>query len=150
MKKLSFFLLMGMVFAACSKMPSTGNFGTKITEEGAVTALDVRATLDSSKEWKGKVTGTVQTVCQSEGCWYTLDLGNGENMTIFTKDHSFSLPKDCSGKTAIAEGIAYWEETSVEDLKHLAQDAGKSPEEIAKITEPKKELVFEADGIIIK
>ena len=38
----------------------------------------------------------------------------------------------------------------VEHLKHYAQDAGKSKEEIAKITEPKDELTFIADGVIVK
>ena len=41
------------------------------------------------------------------------------------------------------------EETSVDELKHLAEDAGKSEAEIAKITEPKKEFKFLADGVVI-
>ena len=35
-------------------------------------------------------------------------------------------------------------------LKHYAEDAGKSEEEIALITEPIYELGFIADGVIIK
>jgi len=34
-------------------------------------------------------------------------------------------------------------------LQHLAEDAGKSKEEIAKITEPQKQLVFNASGVQI-
>jgi hypothetical protein len=33
--------------------------------------------------------------------------------------------------------------------KHFAEDAGKSKEEIEKITMPKKEMCFEADGIVL-
>jgi hypothetical protein len=40
--------------------------------------------------------------------------------------------------------------TSVAELQHYAEDAGKSKEEIAKITEPKLELTFVADGVIVK
>jgi hypothetical protein len=34
-------------------------------------------------------------------------------------------------------------------LRHFAEDAGKSKEEIAKITKPEFEMGFEADGIIL-
>jgi hypothetical protein len=47
-------------------------------------------------------------------------------------------------------GTASINVTSVEELRHYAEDAKKSKEEIEKITEPKSELVFEADGVIIK
>jgi hypothetical protein len=47
------------------------------------------------------------------------------------------------------EGIARYEVTSIEDLKHFAEDAGKSQAEIDSITEPDKELVFEASGVIL-
>jgi hypothetical protein len=40
--------------------------------------------------------------------------------------------------------------TTVAQLRHYAEDAGKSKEEIAKITEPKIELTFMADGVIVK
>ena len=34
-------------------------------------------------------------------------------------------------------------------LKHYAEDAGKSKEEIATIKEPKKEIVLQAKGILV-
>ena len=34
-------------------------------------------------------------------------------------------------------------------LKHYAEDAGKSKEEIAAITEPKKEITMQAKGILV-
>jgi hypothetical protein len=34
-------------------------------------------------------------------------------------------------------------------LKHYAADAGKSKDEIAKIIEPKKEMVIQAKGILV-
>lgn len=150
MKKL--FLIAGclLVLASCKQAPSTGNFGATITEEGAVSVNDFVAQMGDKEEWTGKITAPVKEVCQSEGCWYTITLPSGEDMMVKTKDHAFTLPKDCGGKTAIAEGRAYWKTTSVEDLKHYAEDAKKTPEEIAAITEPKKELRFEASGVIIK
>jgi hypothetical protein len=80
----------------------------------------------------------------------TLKNANGESLRITFKDYAFFMPKDGSGRVAIAEGIAKVEETSVADLQEYAKDAGKSAEEIAAITESEKELVFEASGVILK
>ena len=38
----------------------------------------------------------------------------------------------------------------VATLQHYAEDAGKSKEAIAAITEPQEMLTFEAEGVIIK
>jgi hypothetical protein len=75
---------------------------------------------------------------------------DGTTMRVTFKDYGFFMPKDCSGKTAIVEGIAKVEVTSIEDLKEYAKDDGQSKEDIAKITEPQKELVFEAKGVILQ
>jgi hypothetical protein len=59
------------------------------------------------------------------------------------------MPKDIAGREVIVEGIAYKEETSVEDLMHYAEDAGQSAEEIVAITEPVMEKKFMATGVIL-
>jgi hypothetical protein len=43
--------------------------------------------------------------------------------------------------------VAYWDTVSVKALRHYAEDAGKSVEEINKITQPEFKLNFEGDGI---
>jgi hypothetical protein len=152
MKNITLFMSLCMLstLLACNQLPSTGNFGMKISEEGAINASELKATLGERQEMNAKVKGTVVKVCQSEGCWYQIELGAGESMTVVTKDHGYKLPKNCAGKEAIAEGVVKLKEVSVERLKHLAEDAGASAAEIEKITEAKKELVFEAEGVIIK
>lgn len=80
----------------------------------------------------------------------TIDKGDGSSMRVSFKDYGFFVPKDISGKTVIVEGKATVTTTTVEELRHFAEDAGKSKEEIAKITEGKTELTFEADGVIVK
>jgi hypothetical protein len=47
------------------------------------------------------------------------------------------------------DGYAYREVTSVEDLRHFAEDEGKSKEEIEAITEPREELKFMASGVLL-
>jgi hypothetical protein len=46
-------------------------------------------------------------------------------------------------------GIMFMDTVSVEMLQHFAEDAGKSKEEIQKITAPKFEMNFRADAITL-
>lgn len=125
-------------------------FGEKITEEGAITMNELGTQMGDKKEMELKVTGEVEKVCQKKGCWMNIKNENGEAMRVTFKDYGFFMPKDCSGKTAIMQGVARVEETSVDMLKEYARDAKKTKEEVDAIKEPKRELVFEASGVILK
>jgi hypothetical protein len=65
------------------------------------------------------------------------------------KDHSFFVPVSMQGKTIVVDGTATLKETSVDMLKHYAEDAGKSKAEIDAITQPKKEITVQAKGILV-
>ncbi len=80
----------------------------------------------------------------------TLEKGDGTTMRVTFTDYGFFVPKDIDGKTVIIQGRAKINTTSVDELRHYAEDAKKSKEEIEKITQPKVEMVFEADGVIVK
>ena len=106
--------------------------------------------LEKEKELKdiviqAKITG----VCEKKGCWLTLE--NSQNITIFVKmkDYAFFLPMSALGKTVLLQADANKKITSVEELKHYAEDAKKTKEEIEKITEPKTEIRVLAKGIKI-
>ena len=74
---------------------------------------------------------------------------NGDTFMVRFKDH-FTIPTDTKpGTKAYFHGEAKQDVISVEMLQHFAEDAGKSTEEIEKITEPKKEISFIADGIVL-
>ena len=51
--------------------------------------------------------------------------------------------------TNYGQGDLFLDTVTVEMLKHFAEDAGKSEEEIAQITEPSYDMGFTADGVII-
>jgi hypothetical protein len=123
----------------------------KVNERAARPAsivVDVLATQEEVQDLT--ITGTVKAVCQAKGCWMTIELPNGEDMTIKFKDYAFFMPMDIAGKTIVAHGKAFKKITSVKELRHLAEDAGKSKKEIKKIKAPKQELRFEADGVILQ
>ena len=96
-----------------------------------------------------KIKAKVEEVCQAKGCWMNLVSDDAPDSPMFVKfkDYGFFVPKDIAGREVIIEGEAFVEETSVEELKHYAEDKGKSSEEIAAITEPVKEVKFMATGV---
>jgi hypothetical protein len=65
------------------------------------------------------------------------------------KDYGFFLPLSAKGKTVIIDGEIKMKTTSVAELKHYAEDAKKSKEEIDAITQPQKEVRVTAKGIVI-
>jgi hypothetical protein len=85
-----------------------------------------------------------------KGCWMKVRTTDGQTMRVTFRDYGFFVPKDIAGKQVVFEGTAQQSTTSVADLKHYAEDAGKSKEEIAKITQPEKAVTFVADGVIVK
>ncbi len=154
MKKLLFLLTIVMSSISLMAQPPKGpakkgmTFGIKTTAEGAVAANELTNVMAEKTTADVKVKGTVTEVCKAEGCWIRMQTASG-TMLIKMKDHSFTVPMALNGKTIVADGTAELKETSVEMLKHYAEDAGKSKAEIAAITVPKKEIVLQAKGILV-
>ena len=86
-----------------------------------------------------KVQGTIKEVCTKKGCWMTLDLGDEKDLMVRFKDYGFFMPLDAKGDVII-NGFATISETSVEDLKHYAEDAGASELEIEAISSSRTHL----------
>lgn len=129
------------------------SFGDEINDDNVMTTNQMAEKYKSMKVGdtiNTKMTAKVIEVCQAKGCWMTLNLDNGDEAMVKFKDYGFFMPKDISGKEVILNGKAYVNEVPVDEQRHYAEDAGKSKEEIAAITEPKKTFSFEADGVLIK
>jgi hypothetical protein len=94
------------------------------------------------------VEGTITEVCQMKGCWMRVADGQNELFVRF-QDYSFFVPMNAMGHDIVMHGTAVETELSVEELRHYAEDAGKSPEEIAAITEPQMRVTFYADSVYI-
>lgn len=97
-----------------------------------------------------KFASKIKEVCSKKGCWMKLPLGDDAETMVRFKDYGFFMPLDSNDREVIIEGKAFVKETSVKELQHYAEDAGKSKEEIAKITTPKMEFSFEANGVLMK
>ena len=121
-----------------------------MTPDGAVAVAELPSLIQDQDSIEVKLSGIINECCQTKGCWMTMDMGNGEEMMVRFKDYGFFVPKDAGGRDCIIEGVAKVEEISVAELQHYAQDAGKSEEEIAAITEPERKMSFLASGVIIQ
>ena len=95
-----------------------------------------------------KVKGKIIDVCSKKGCWMTIELPNKQELMVRFKDYGFFVPIDSSGEVII-NGLAYINNTSVDELRHYAKDAGASINEIESIIEPKITYNFEADGVLL-
>ena len=129
----------------------TGKFGDAVTTSNVLSLADLSAKMSAQKTLEGiTIEAPITAACQNKGCW--MDVKNGDQtMKVTFKDYGFFVPKNCAGRTAVMQGKAFVEKTSVADLVHYAVDGGMSKEEAEKkFTEPKEELRFEATGVVIK
>lgn len=155
MKKLFFTLAIAGFAIVINAQPPPGDakagdwYGEKITADGAVAITEVAAKLDGTKSMDTKIKAKIVEVCPNKGCWLKLELENGETAMVKMKDYGFFLPVAAKGKTVVIDGEVKMKTTSVSELRHYAEDAKKSKEEIAAITKPEKAVSVTAKGIVI-
>jgi hypothetical protein len=156
MKKLSI-LALAITFSSLTyAQPPAGNanagdtYGEKVKTKGALALADVAKKLEGGSEFpEVKIKAKVAEVCAKSGCWMKLELPDGKQATVNMKDYGFFVPAAAKGKTVVIDGEAILKTTTVDELKHYAEDANKSQAEIDAITEPKKEVKIIAKGIVV-
>ncbi len=97
-----------------------------------------------------KIKGEILSTCPKKGCWMRI---RAEEDTILVrfKDYGFFVPKQgVEGKEVIINGDLSVDTLTVPQLRHYAEDAGKTLKEINKIIDPEITLSFIATGVIIK
>ena len=128
-------------------------FGEKIDDAYAISVEKMTenyAKIRPADSLNVKFTAKVIEVCQAKGCWMRLELNDGEEAMVKFKNYGFFVPTDIAGKHVVIDGKAFVNQMSVEEQRHYAKDGGKSDEETAKITEPKKTYGFLAEGVLLK
>ena len=171
MKKLFALLLISTVILSCKNENKTtdtavetdtemnnaevayASFGKEIIADDAILATSMVQHYNGLKAGDSidtKMVAKVNEVCQAKGCWMKLQMEDSTEVMVKFKDYAFFVPKNIAGSQVVVNGKAYVSETSVEELRHYAKDAGKSQEEIEHITEPKRTYAFLADGVLVK
>jgi hypothetical protein len=127
-------------------------YGVPLTTDGAMSATDLEKKFANLKEGDTiavKVRGVMDKVCVNKGCWADLKMEK-QTASVKFKDYGFFVPKNAAGKEAVFNGVAFKSVTTVDELRHYAEDAGKSKQEIAAITKDEVTLSILADGALIE
>jgi hypothetical protein len=122
---------------------------THYGETGPVGGDPVAIGALEDREGRVVVEGTITEVCAMKGCWMKVSDGEQELYVRF-KDYGFFVPRNAAGHKVVLHGTSKVETVSVADLRHFAEDAGKTPEQIAAITEPETRVTVYADSVYIE
>lgn len=132
-----------------AKPNSVMGYGAAITQDGATDLATFTKDYDKTTK-EVKLQGKIGAVCKNKGCWMQMELPEGKSMRVKFKDYAFFVPRDIIGKQAVVQGTISMDTTSVAQLRHYAEDDGKTKAEIEKITEPEFNIVFLANGVLLK
>jgi len=144
---MKYFLILFFIPLSVLSQNDDSYYGERIT----TTNLQQLSYLDFNDESvQTKLEGEIISTCPKKGCWIEMKIDDKDVFVKF-KDYGFFVPKSgMEGKKAIIKGLASIDTISIEDLKHYAEDAGKSKAEIEKIISPEIKISFLAEGVIIK
>lgn len=166
MKKLSYLFLLFLPLLGCqpsgseavntAETTASGQTGqptsygqTPTAVEEAKLATEVPILLQQQDSVYLTLSGKALTSCAKKGCWMTVALGEEEDMRVTFRDYGFFVPKDLNGEEVVMEGVLKRKVSSVEELRHYAEDAGKSPAEIQAIQQADTAYAFEAVGVLV-
>src|SRR5690349_4241660 len=137
MKYLSVALLLviGIISTAVGQPPAApanegSSFGAGTTAEKAIAGDQLPQLVKDKDSAPVKVIAKVLDVCPKKGCWMSLEMPDKTTVFVKMKDYAFFVPLAIIGKTVVIDAEAKTIETSVDELKHYAEDAKKSKEEI--------------------
>jgi hypothetical protein len=97
-----FALTLVIAFTACQSKSKTNTFGEKFENKGSIDFKSAIASFNEGKDSTYIITGTIENICQGEGCW--LSFKNDSNEFVVNTHEKFQMPKDSKGKKAAAKG----------------------------------------------
>ena len=144
---MKYFLILFFISFSIFSQSDSFYYGEKISSSD----LQQLSKIDFNNEViQTKLEGEIISTCPKKGCWIEMKIDDKDVFVKF-KDYDFFVPKSgMEGKKAIIQGLASIDTVSIKDLKHYAEDAGKSKSEIEKIISPEIKISFLANGVVIK
>ena len=96
------------------------------------------------------ISGQIIDVCPKKGCWMNV-LVDTDTVLVKFKYYGFFVPKTgVEGKQILMSGKIFQDTISVDMLRHYAEDAKRSEEEIAQIINPEYKINMIASGVAIQ
>ena len=144
--KLNFLLIFLSLLTSysCNDSVTYVNYGDDINFE-----LNYSEKIDNNFELNN-LSGEIISVCPKRGCWMNVKV---DTDTIFVKfkDYGFFVPKTgIEGKQILMSGNIFRDTIPVERLRHYAEDAKQTKQEIELITEPEYKINMIAEGVAIR
>tara|TARA_B100001939_G_scaffold172312_1_gene148510 strand:+ start:9254 stop:9697 length:444 start_codon:yes stop_codon:yes gene_type:complete len=129
---------------SCSKPSTYIKYGNEID-----TSLKFHVNIDNNFDLKN-ISGQIIDVCPKKGCWMNVKVGS-DTVFVKFKDYNFFVPKSgIEGKNILMTGRIFRDSISIERLRHYAEDAKKTKEEIELIVDPEYKINMIAEGVAIK
>lgn len=129
---------------SCSKPSTYINYGNEFD-----TSLKFHGNIDNNFDLKN-ISGQIIDVCPKKGCWMNVKVGS-DTVFVKFKDYNFFVPKSgIEGKNILMTGRIFRDSISVDRLRHYAEDAKKTKEEIELIVDPEYKINMIAEGVAIK
>lgn len=149
MKKIICIAIAALLSYTTAKAQDGRFFGEQFIHSKTSDLVDLYGKMEKMDSVDVVLSAKTVTTCKKAGCWMEIcTKENNLSTRVFMKDHAFGVPLEgCEGKDAIIHGRAFRYKLSVEYLRHLAEDAGKTKEEIEKITEPETAIGIDAWGV---
>ncbi|WP_315816030.1 DUF4920 domain-containing protein [Paraflavitalea speifideaquila] len=130
MKKLLLLVVAATTLSLAQAQPPKGpanpgnTYGAKINSKGAIDisklpdALAKKTVLD-----KPRSLPKYWMYAPKKGCWMKVQVNDSTTAFVKMKDYGFFVPMDMIGKTVVLDTEAKLKTTSVDELKHYAEDA---------------------------
>ena len=136
-------------------------YGEPLALDDGTRTLTPTALLADAAAYDGetvRVEGTIAEMCKVMGCWLTLrdaDADTGETVRVrvpkdSTGTYVYTFPTDLGMIGAVVEGTVSVDTMGVDELRHYAEDEGRSQEEIDAITAPRPAVVLTARGALVE
>ena len=152
--KTKLYILTSLLFSTSLLLngQSNGNFDTYGQSFDTAVINNYKAEKESllnNPQDDTKLEGQILSTCPMKGCWMKISVERDTILVRF-KDYGFFVPKSgAEDKSAIINGKLSVDTLSVAQLRHYAEDAGKSKDEVSKIVKPEITISFLADGVVI-
>lgn len=137
-------IVLAVSMSSCSttEEKSSGYFGEEFEVSNPISPNQIETTLANQERVSTQVKGTVEKVCKMSQCWMTVTDDNGNRYYLNVKDEAFKLPKDCVGKTVVANGDLL----SISAQQEAAREKGLKESYIESISS----ISMEATGYVIE
>jgi hypothetical protein len=112
---------------------ASGHFGAPFTVSADPIPLERALTECADTGSACLVSGTIERVCQSRGCWFTFAATDAPTVRVRMLDYGFLVPRNVAGAQAVIEGTLARTVVPQAVAQHYADDeaaAGSGPAQV--------------------